>query len=320
MTSTSQSRREVAPPYASVGLTRRRFIGRAVGAVASVPFIARGAAAAGFEIGLVADAQYADIEPKGTRFYRKSVARLGEAVEHFNGRELAFCVHLGDLIDREWKSFDEIGKPLASSRHRWHQLLGNHDFDVLDEHKANVPKRLGMAWRYGSFDHGEFRLAILDTNDVSTYAHAVGTPERAQAETELARVKAARLPQAQPWNGGIGAAQLAWFDGMCRDARAAGRRVVVLAHHPLLPMEQHVIWNATEMLAMIDRHPNVIAWINGHNHAGAFAERNQVPFVTMRGMVETVATTAFATARILSDRMVIQGHGREPSRELVFRK
>jgi manganese-dependent ADP-ribose/CDP-alcohol diphosphatase len=319
MTFTSKSRREVANSNANVGLTRRHFIGRAVGAVASIPFIARGAAAAGFEIGLVADAQYADIEPKGTRFYRKSVARLGEAVEHFNGRELAFCVHLGDLIDREWKSFDEIGKPLTSSRHRWHQLLGNHDFDVLDEHKANVPKRLGMAWRYGSFDHGEFRLAILDTNDVSTYAHAVGTPGRAHAEAELARVKAARLPQAQPWNGGIGAAQLAWFDEMCRDARSAGRRVIVLAHHPLLPAEQHVIWNATEMLAMIDRHPNVIAWINGHNHAGAFAERNGVPFVTMRGMVETATTTAFATARILPDRMVMQGHGREPSRELMFR-
>jgi hypothetical protein len=36
-------------------------------------------------------------------------------------------------------------------------------------------------------------------------------------------------------------------------------------------------------------------------------------------MVETPDTTAFATATILPDRMFITGHGREPSRELVFR-
>ena len=114
-------------------ITRRRFIGTAVSAAASIPMVARGAADAGFEIGLVADAQYADIDAKGTRFYRQSIARLGEAIEHFNARDLAFGVHLGDLIDREWKSFDEISQPLARSRHRWHQLLGNHDFEVLDE-------------------------------------------------------------------------------------------------------------------------------------------------------------------------------------------
>jgi hypothetical protein len=36
-------------------------------------------------------------------------------------------------------------------------------------------------------------------------------------------------------------------------------------------------------------------------------------------MVETLATTAFATAQVLPDRLVLTGHGREPSRELVFR-
>jgi hypothetical protein len=39
----------------------------------------------------------------------------------------------------------------------------------------------------------------------------------------------------------------------------------------------------------------------------------------MHGMVETATTTAFATAKILPDRLVLTGHGREPSRELVFR-
>jgi len=307
-------------------ITRRTFLKTSAAAsavAAGAPFIARGATApgAGFEIGLVADAQYADVDDKGTRFYRKSLTKLADAVEHFNGRSLEFCAHLGDLIDREWRSFDEIMQPLARSRHRWHHLLGNHDFDVLDALKVKVPGRLGLAAeRYRSFDHRDFRFVILDTNDVSTYAHAGGTAERGAAEAELQRLTAAKLRQAKPWNGGIGAAQLAWFEHTCAEARAGKRKVIVFAHHPVAPDNDHNVWNAAAVLAAIERQPAVVAWINGHNHAGHFAEHAGVPFVTMRGMVETAATSAFATAQILADRLILNGHGREPSRELVFRR
>jgi hypothetical protein len=112
---------------------------------------------------------------------------------------------------------------------------------------------------------------------------------------------------------------MTWFDRTCAEARAARRKVIVLAHHPVFPANEHNLWNADEVLALMDRHRHVVAWINGHNHAGAFGEQNGVPCVTMRGMVETRDTTAYATARVLSDRIVLTGHGREPSRELKFR-
>ena len=287
---------------------------------ASAPAILRGAVQAGFEIGLVADAQFADVDDKGTRFYRKSLGKLADAVDHFNGRDLAFCAHLGDLIDREWRSFDEITRPLAASRHRWHHLLGNHDFDVLEELKAKVPERLGLEARYRFFDHREFRFVILDTNDVSTYAHAAGAPEQSAAAAELKRLQVAEIRQAKPWNGGIGAAQLAWFDRVCAEAHAARRKVIVLAHHPVAPHNDHNVWNSRAVLTALKNQPAVVAWFNGHNHAGHFADHAGVPCVTMHGMVETAATTAFATVRILPDRLVLTGHGREPSRELVFRK
>lgn len=295
--------------------SRRGFIGAAVAA----PFIARGATRELFSIGLVADAQYADAPDKGTRFYRASIGKLAAAVEHFNRADLAFCAHLGDLIDREWRSFEEITRPLATSRHHWHQLLGNHDFDVLEAEKPRVPARLGMTWRHGSFVHGGFRFVVLDTNDVSTYAHPAGAPERAEAERELARLQAAKVRQAKPWNGGVGAKQLAWLDHELGAARSQGQRVIVFAHHPVFPDNDHNVWNAPEVLAVIDRHPHVVAWLNGHNHAGAFGERHGVPFVTLKGMVETSATTAYAIARILPDRLVVEGQGREPTRELRFR-
>jgi hypothetical protein len=36
-------------------------------------------------------------------------------------------------------------------------------------------------------------------------------------------------------------------------------------------------------------------------------------------MVETPDTNAFATAKFLSDRVILAGQGRERSRELIFR-
>ena len=300
-------------------MTRRNFIGTAVAALAHAPLLTRAATTDSFEIGLVADAQYADVPPHGTRFYRESVSRLGAAVDHFNGRNLAFCAHLGDLIDRAWDSFDAIERPLATSRHPWHHVLGNHDFDVLETYKPRVPARLGVPQRYRFFEYRQFVFVILDTNDVSTYAHAAGSPEQTAAQAELTRLQAARAPQAKPWNGGIGPTQLAWLDQRCREARTAGRKVIIFAHHPVFPAGGHTIWNAPEVLTLIGRHPNIVAWLNGHNHAGAFATHEGVPFVTLRGMVETANTSAFATAQLLPDRMIITGHGREPSRELIFR-
>lgn len=290
-----------------------------VGAAAVAPFVGRGAAREGFELGLVADAQYADVEPKGTRFYRASVGKLAEAVEEFNRREVAFCVHLGDLIDREWRSFDAIMKPLSAARQRWYQLLGNHDFEVLDEAKGRVPERMGMASRYGAFEHGGFCFVVLDTNEVSTYATVTGTDARGAAEKELARLQAAKVRQAKPWNAAIGAKQLAWLDRTCAEAREKRLRVILLAHHPVFPAGDHNLWNADEVLTVLDKHPNVVAWFNGHNHAGNFGERNGVPYLNLKGMVETAGTTAFATARVLADRIVVEGRGREASRELKLR-
>ncbi|HEY6229173.1 MAG TPA: phosphatase, partial [Verrucomicrobiae bacterium] len=90
--------------------------------------------------------------------------------------------------------------------------------------------------------------------------------------------------------------------------------------HPIFPFpNNHNEWNSDALLQLVNRNRNIVAWINGHNHAGAYALRDGVPFITMHGMVETPNTNAFATAEIFSDRLVIAGKGREPSREIKFR-
>jgi manganese-dependent ADP-ribose/CDP-alcohol diphosphatase len=313
----------------SAQFSRRRFVASSGAAVLGLPLLtqaaekdAPGAAAAKplLRFGLMADAQYADLDPLGTRYYRASIGKLSQAIGHFNGQELDFCVHLGDLIDKQWSSFDAVLKPVGESRHRIYQLLGNHDFAVLDAEKPEVPGRMGMTKRYYSFEHGGFRFVVLDTTAVSTYAHPEGTPPHRSAAGELERLKAAKLPNAQSWNSGVGERQIAWFETQCRDAAAAGQKVIVFAHHPVFPSGNvHNAWDSEPVLGAVERHRNVVAWFNGHNHAGAFGIHRDVPFVTLRGMVETADTNAFAVAAVYADRIVLTGHDREPSRELPLR-
>lgn len=300
-------------------LPRRRFLRQLALGVAVAPFVGCASRSGGLEVGVIADPQYADIPDRGTRAYRASVAKLGAAVGHFNSRPLEFCVNLGDTIDREWRSYDAILAPLAGSRHRWEHVLGNHDFALLDGEKTQVDARLGIAARHRFFDRPGFRFVVLDTGAVSTYASLAGTEARREAVAELARVKARKLPQAQDWNGAVGPKQLAWFEAVAADASRRGLKVVVFAHHPVAPVGSYDAWDATEVLAALGRHRNVVAWFNGHHHAGGFAQVEGLPCVTFHGMVETPDRNAFATARFLADRVILEGHGREPSRELVFR-
>ena len=56
-----------------------------------------------FSFGLIADVQYADDDnrPGIDRHYRASLPKLEEAINEFNRHDLAFVVHLGDLVDHD---------------------------------------------------------------------------------------------------------------------------------------------------------------------------------------------------------------------------
>ena len=301
-------------------LSRRRFLTASLALAVTGPSLMGTSRKPALRLGLVSDPQFADIDPRNTRFYRQSIGKLAEAVEHFNGLDLKWCVNVGDLIDSRWESFDEVLKPLAKSRHQFHHLLGNHDFEVPDAFKERVPKRLGLKHRYYSLWVDGFCLVMLDTTDVSPYTHEESSKESSGATAEWKRFAATGAINAQRWNGAVGERQLEWFEDTCHKAARARGKVIVFAHHPVYPASNHCEWNADALLKVVERNRNVVAWINGHNHAGAFGVHAEVPFITLKGMVETKDTNAFAVAHLHPDRLELVGHGREPSRECVFLK
>ena len=266
-----------------------------------------------FRFGLIADCQYCAGPPSGARLYAESVWKLTACVEHLGTLGLAHVTHLGDFIDRGYESFDVVAPIYDSLPCDHHHVLGNHDYSVADEHKASVPERLGMPARYYDFEVQGWRFVVLDGNDVSLHASPEGSPEHARAR-EYHRTRAAAKPT---WNGAVGSAQLAWLDGVLAAADEAGEHVVLHCHFPVYPEDVHNLWNADEVLARIDAHPCVRAYLNGHNHAGNYAVRGGVHYLTLKGMVDT-PRTSYAVVEVAEGRLVVSGFGRERDRVLVL--
>jgi manganese-dependent ADP-ribose/CDP-alcohol diphosphatase len=276
------------------------------------------AAAPLLTFGLLTDVQFADVEPKGERHYRASIPKLKAAVASLAKLNLPFTLHIGDFVDRDFKSFGSVLPLLDPLGHPVHHLLGNHDYDLADTEKASVVSTLGMPHDYYMVRYSGVRLLMLDTTDLAAYKHPAASRQAKAADDRLSQLAATKAANAQPWNGGLGSHQLAWLARELIAADAAGEKVVLCGHHPLLPADAHQIWNAAAVLELIDQHPCVIAYLNGHNHAGAETVRNGVPYITFKSILHHPETTAFAVIQLFEDRLAIIGHGREESRSFAL--
>ncbi len=267
--------------------------------------------AGSLRIGLIADCQYADQPDRGQRMYRRSPDKLRAAVAGLNAARPAFSVHLGDFTDDRWESFAVVEPLLRALAAPAFHVLGNHDFAVPDERKEQVPARMGLAARYRAFSQNGWRFLLLDSNDISLHAFPAGST----AQDAARDFRAAWAPQADDSGGGVGLVQLLWLDAELAEADAAGEFAVVMSHHPLLPANPMAVWNAAEVIAVLQAHPCVKLCVAGHNHAGAYAEQNGIHYLTLQGMVDTT-DNAWATLDLAPDAMRVDGNGRVPDREL----
>ncbi|HCR28723.1 MAG TPA: hypothetical protein DIV79_01735 [Opitutae bacterium] len=265
-----------------------------------------------FKFGAIADCQYCDADG-AWRQYRRSPQKLRECIADFNSQSLTHVVHLGDFIDRDWESFDVVIPIIEKSKAPVRHVLGNHDFSVEDRFKELVPGRLGLEGRYYSFSVMNWRILVLDTNDLSLYAHAKGTAEYVQS-LGIYEALGGDLPK---YNGGIGATQLEWLEKELVAADLAGQRVMLHSHHPVYPPGSHNAWNADEVVSLLERHDCVAVYMNGHNHRGAYGYKKGIHYVTLKGMVDT-EETAYSVVSVFEDRIAVKGSGRQDDLSLEF--
>ncbi|PHN03748.1 metallophosphoesterase [Flavilitoribacter nigricans] len=267
------------------------------------------------ELGMIADCQYADAPTRGVRHYQLSPEKLRACIADFNTLELSHIFHLGDFIDIGGMESVNTVMPILQSARAPHTLvLGNHDFEFPDELKPDVPKILGLSDRYFSLKMDHWRFIVVDGNDVSLYAW----PEGSTAHQEAKKIYDTQYPGRPTYNGALGEAQMSWLQGELQKAEKAGEKVILFCHFPLLPVDNHVLWNSEEVVELISQYDCVKAWMNGHNHAGGYVEYKGIHFLTFKGMVDT-EENSYATMELRENTIIIHGRGREPDRTLPIK-
>jgi predicted MPP superfamily phosphohydrolase len=270
-----------------------------------------------FTFGILADVQYSDDEPAGTRFYRSSLGKLREAVTAFKKDSAEFIINLGDLIDKKYKSYLPVLDIIDSSGIKTFHVTGNHDYSVDPDYKKKLP--VLSSHRRGYYDMVvlNFRFLFLNGNEISTY----GSDKKnkiEQAASNLMVMKESGEINAVDWNGGFSNKQLEWIEKELSKAANANQKVFLVCHFPVFPENVHNLLNYKEVLPVLGKYKNIIAWLNGHNHAGNYGNLNNVHFVTFKGMVETDSNNSFALVDVYSNRIVIRGFGREESQVLSY--
>ncbi len=271
-----------------------------------------------FAFGVIADAQYCDANPTGTRYYRESRQKLADCVDAFNQMDLSFAVHLGDFIDRHFESFAQLSPVFDRLKPPHYHVLGNHDFSVTANHLEDVVAALRMPNRYHSFRQHGWRFVVLDGNDLSLYGRPKDSRKYEQAQAIYKKLEQQKVINAQSWNGALGKAQLAWLDSELAESDKNGERVIIFCHFPVFPDNVHNLWNSQQVIQTIQSHQCVAAYMSGHNHAGNYGQKGGVHYVTFPGMVETRDTTAYAVVHVHADRLDIDGFGRTPDRQLAI--
>ncbi|MFT4541258.1 MAG: manganese-dependent ADP-ribose/CDP-alcohol diphosphatase [Planctomycetota bacterium] len=267
-----------------------------------------------FAFGVVADCQYCAAPARGVRQYADSRWKLEACVDHLETLAPSYVVHLGDFIDRGFESFDVVAPIYDALTCDKYHVLGNHDYSVADELKASVPQKLGLPSNYYEFAVDDWRFVVLDGNDISLYAHIEGSAEH----TAALDFHSKHVPNAPVWNGALGSKQLEWLESVLRRAEAASEKVILYCHFPVFPEANHNLWNANELLDLIEPYSCVKAYMNGHNHAGNYAIRDGIHFLTLKGMVDT-RHTSYAVVEVYGEHLSVMGFGREIERSLRVR-
>ena len=265
--------------------------------------------------GVFADPQYCDSETTLTRFYRRAAKKLKFCIDHFNkNHNLDFIIGLGDLIDRKFESFYPVKQILAQSIKKVYLVAGNHDLEVNEGLYDQVYTMLELDKnRYYSFTRKGWHFIFTDGNDITW--HSTNPQVLEQARKMTAALEMEGKPNFHKFNGGFGRIQIQWLENQLAYASSKSLKIVIICHYPLLPFNRYSLWNANELIGLIDKY-RVNLWLNGHHHDGNYEYRSGTHYLTLKGMVDTEYENSFAEIVLMDDAIEINGYGREENRRL----
>ena len=260
------------------------------------------------KIGLIADPQYQDTPSVGDRFYRESLWKLEEAIDTMNYYQVNLIQNLGDIINAEWRSFDSIIRVynnIDPGIENYH-LLGNHDFSVDPSRLGDILETLSMPDFYYSYVRNGWRFIVLDATDVSYYSNPLHNYDNDIIDTYYKRIEGKQ--NHNDWNGAIGKEQQAWLNSELKKAELLDQTVILFSHMTLRPEHATNLWNSEEIIDLIENSPNVVAFISGHRHEGAYDYKNGIHYIGISGMLNTKINT-YGILEIYHNKLILKGYG-----------
>jgi predicted phosphodiesterase len=239
------------------------------------PRIAPAGKATNVRFGIVTDSHYADVDARGSRPYRESLAKMKECVEAMNRERVDFLIELGDFKDQDDLPLESktlsylrrIEAVFAGFKGPRYHALGNHDHDSLSKEQflaaapnPGIPKE----WSFYRFDVRGIRFLVLDAN-----FDAKGEPyDHGRFGWEDCNVPVH---------------ELTWLRS---ELVAAPSPVIVFIHQQLDGSGAYYVRNAEQVRALLEQSGKVLAVFQGHRHEGATGWICGIPYYTLKGMIE----------------------------------
>jgi alkaline phosphatase len=239
--------------------------------------------------------------------------RLTAFTETMNARAVDFVVQLGDFVNGWLVLGADPGDPeripsilawadalySAFGGPRYH-VLGNHDLFNLD--KAEIRSILGLDSTYYSFDAGSFHFVTLDV-------------QYAEDGADLANTFSGVA-------GFVPDAELAWL----RQDLAANhdRPTIVFVHQMLDTLIEEwgrpLVANQPDVQHVLETVGNVIAVLQGHDHAHRHEVVGGIHYVTFEALVDQGSPPSWAVITLdpLARTITVDGTGDQPSETLHY--
>ena len=257
-----------------------------------------------------ADIQYADIPPTKVRFYHRSLELAKETTAAINASHARFVIGLGDLIDRNYDSYQPVFDVLSAMEVPIYHVAGNHDFNVLPEYKLKAYETLGMPSRYFIKQFGDWDFIFLDSNVLTTYAYLPDSEEH----KFFGDLRKEKYSYAKVWNGGFASEQLEWLSDHLAVAEKSGRKVALFFHTPVYddPVARGGAVDGPDLLEVIARYPDTVKFVlAGHQHEGGYRQVGNTHHLTIRGQIEAASPT-YAIVEITDTTVTVSGFGEQP--------
>jgi predicted phosphodiesterase len=258
--------------------------------------------------GIVTDCHYADAEAQGTRFYRESLGKLAECVDHMSAERVDFLIELGDFKDQNRPAVEEktlahlqtVEAVLRRFRGPRYHVLGNHDMDSISKQQylSRVENTgIDADHSFYSFDVKGLHCLVLDANyrsDGSDY-------DRGNFDWTNANIPAPEL------------------DWLRRDLAEGSGATVVFTHQRLDGEGPVFVKNAAAVRQILQDSGRVLTVFQGHDHDGDYRRLDGIPYYTLKAVVEGsgAENNSYAIVELNADRsLTVTGYHRASSMSL----